>query len=226
MSEPWLIIFDVDGTLIDSQKTIVSAMQISFRSLGLSVPTEDEVLSIVGLSLPEAMVGISPHLDQREVEALVEAYRATFVKQREEGKGEASIPLYEGARECLLRLNEVPNYVLGTATGKARRGLDVVVAAHKLHGLFATLQTSDLHPSKPHPSMLQTASAETGIGPERGIMIGDTSFDMEMGKAAGFATVGVDWGYHSFERLSVNADIVVSHYGEIDSAIEELIKSR
>lgn len=226
MSEPWLIVFDVDGTLIDSQKTIVSAMQIAFRSVDLSAPSTEDVLSIVGLSLPEAMIGISPDLSQSEVDALVEAYRATFVKQREEGKGEASIPLYEGARECLLRLNEVPNYVLGTATGKARRGLDVVVEAHKLHGLFATLQTSDLHPSKPHPAMLQTASAETGIAPERGIMIGDTSFDMEMGKAAGFTTIGVNWGYHSTERLSAKADLVVSNFRELDSVIAELAKSQ
>ncbi len=223
MSEPRLIVFDVDGTLIDSQAVIIRAMAQAYEEVGLPAPTEAETLSIVGLSLPEAMRGISPQIDEPTVAALVEAYRSTFVKHRAAGSGEASVPLYDGARDCLLRLNTAPHNVLGTATGKARRGLDVVIDAHALHGIFATFQTADLHPSKPHPSMLEAACVETGIGPGRAVMIGDTSFDMEMGKAAGFATVGVAWGYHPLARLKAAADVVIDRFDQLDGAIDDLL---
>lgn len=223
MTAPKLIVFDVDGTLIDSKTSIISAMQAAFETVGLPVPSPERVLSIVGLSLPEAMRGIEPALSDAEVSRLTDAYRSGFVKQRERGAGEATAPLYDGAHDCLIRLSRIPHFVLGTATGKARRGLDVVIDTHDLHGLFTTLQTSDLHPSKPHPSMLLSASAETGIAPGQAVMVGDTSFDMEMGKAAGFATLGVAWGYHPVDELSVHADAVVSHFDEVDAAITSLL---
>ncbi len=223
MSEPRLIVFDVDGTLLDSQKVILRAMRDAFVATGLEPPSDGAVLSIVGLSLPEAMRGIDPKLDEGTIDRLVEAYRATFVSQRASGAGEDSVALYDGARDCLLRLNKQPENVLGTATGKARRGLEVVIDAHNLHGLFVTLQTADLHPSKPHPSMLAAACNETGINPARAIMIGDTSYDMEMGKAAGYSTIGVAWGYHALERLEPAADVVVQNFLEVDNAIQALV---
>ncbi len=223
MSKPRLIVFDVDGTLIDSQVVIIKAMKAAYREVGLPSPSDAQVLSIVGLSLPEAMRGISPEIDEDAVAALVDAYRAGFVKNRAQGQGEASVPLYEGARECLKRLNADPSSVLGAATGKARRGLDVVIEGHDLHGLFVTLQTADIHPSKPHPAMLEAACSETGIGSERAVMIGDTSYDMEMGKAAGFATIGVSWGYHDLDRLGACADLIVNEFSEIDAAIDTLL---
>ena len=201
MSDPRLIVFDVDGTLIDSQVVIIKAMAAAYRAVGLQEPSDAQTLSIVGLSLPEAMRGISPELDEDTVEALVEAYRATFLERRAKGEGEASVPLYPGARDCLMRLNENPSNVLGAATGKARRGLDVVIEAHGLEG----------------------AIAETGIASDQAVMIGDTSFDMEMGKAAGLATIGVAWGYHDLERLSVHADRIVSAFDQVDQAIVELL---
>lgn len=226
MSDPSLIVFDVDGTLIDSQVVIIAAMAQAYRKVGLAAPTDAQTLSIVGLSLPEAMRGISPDVDDVTVTALVEAYRSTFLERRANGQGEASVPLYKGARECLIRLNGAEDVVLGAATGKARRGLDVVIKAHRLEGLFVTLQTADIHPSKPHPAMLEAASAETGIPTGRGVMIGDTSYDMEMGKSAGFATIGVAWGYHDLDRLSVHADRIVETFAEVDGAIEDLLGAR
>lgn len=223
MCEPRLIVFDVDGTLIDSQKIILSSMKAAFEATGLRTPSDDAILSIVGLSLPEAMSGIDPELDDVTVLKLVEAYRANFVAKRAKGAGEGSVPLYAGAKECLTRLNADPLNVLGTATGKARRGLDVVIDVHGLQGLFVTLQTADRHPSKPHPSMLDAACAETGIPAERAVMIGDTSFDMEMGQAAGYATIGVAWGYHNLDRLAPNADLLVDRFQDIDAAIGSLL---
>jgi len=223
LSTPRLIVFDVDGTLIDSQLVIIKAMATAYRAVGLPVPSDAQTLSIVGLSLPEAMRGISPEIDEATVDALVKAYRETFVEQRKSGHGEAAVPLYQGARACLLRLKESPFHVLGAATGKARRGLDVVIETHNLGGLFTTLQTADLHPSKPHPSMLEAACAETGIDPEHAVMIGDTSFDMEMGKAAGFSTIGVAWGYHELDRLGVHADRTVHHFDEVGPTIDALL---
>lgn len=223
MSQPRLVVFDVDGTLIDSKKVIIKAMKQSYKDVGLVEPSEARVLSIVGLSLPEAMRGITPEIDEETVAALVEAYRAGFIKNRSQGQGEASVPLYPGARDCLKRLNNRPDTVLGAATGKARRGLDVAINAHDLHGLFATLQTADFHPSKPHPSMLEAASSETGIKAQQGVMIGDTSFDMEMGKSAGFSTIGVAWGYHDLDRLSAHADVIVEHFDQIDEAVDSLL---
>lgn len=224
MSDPRLIVFDVDGTLIDSQVVIIKSMAEAYRSVGLPVPSDAETLSIVGLSLPEAMRAISPEADNATVSALVDAYRATFLEHRANGGGEASVPLYDGARDCLNRLNEAPANILGAATGKARRGLDVVIEAHDLHGIFVTLQTADFHPSKPHPAMLEAACQETGVAPDRAVMIGDTSFDMEMGKAAGYSTIGVAWGYHDLERLAASADLIVHDFGQMDAAIDELLR--
>lgn len=220
---PRLIVFDVDGTLIDSQAVIIRSMADAYVEVGLAPPTDKETLSIVGLSLPEAMRVLSPSVDEQTVQALVDAYRGSFLSRRGRGGGEASVPLYAGARDCLLRLNAIERNILGTATGKARRGLNVVIEAHGLEGLFVTLQTADLHPSKPHPAMLEAACKETGIAPDCAVMIGDTSFDMEMGRAAGFSTIGVSWGYHPLDRLGAAADRVVDTFDALEGAIDELV---
>ena len=110
--------------------------------------------------------------------------------------------------------------LLGIATGKSRRGVDHLIVAHGFEGWFATIQTSDHHPSKPHPSMLLSALAETGLVAERAVMVGDTEFDMAMGKAAGFATIGVAWGYHPRARLAAaGADRVIEDFAELDAAL-------
>ncbi len=225
MSKPRLIIFDVDGTLIDSQSTIIAAMSEAYRAVGFPEPSAEATRSIIGLSLPEAMRVLSPEVNEQAVSDLVEAYRSTFVKRRSHGRGEASMPLYEGAFDCLQRLNSQERNVLGVATGKARRGLDVVIKAHSLDGLFVTMQTADIHPSKPNPAMLDAASKETGIDPHQSVMIGDTCFDMEMGKSAGFATIGVGWGYHDNDRLEAHADLIVENFSQVDAALDRLMDS-
>ncbi len=199
--EPWLLIFDMDGTLVDSQNVIFDTMNDAFLSEGLAPPTRDVALGLVGLSLPETMEILAPNTSAVTRQRLVDAYKGGFLARRKTGK---ESPLYAGARECLFSLNAVPEFVLGVATGKAMRGVNHTVEAHELHGLFTTVMTADTNPSKPHPAMVTACCDDTGIPPSRAIMIGDTSFDMQMGRAAGVATIGVTWGYHSADRLAAS----------------------
>lgn len=221
MTDPKLIIFDMDGTLVDSQHVIVEAMEGAFGRVGLEPPSRAETLSIVGLSLPQAMAALRPEAGAHIHADLVAAYKSGFLDQRARGE---IVPLYDGAKPCLVDLSRHPRAVLGVATGKAHRGVDHTVESHDLHGMFTNIQTADTNPSKPDPSMVLSACAQTGIAAEHAVMIGDTSFDMEMGRAAGVATIAVTWGYHSAERLADCApDRMVADFAGLRGALAELI---
>lgn len=221
MSGARLVVFDMDGTLIDSQQAILAAMRHAFESCGHTAPQDADALSIVGLSLYEAMAHLRPDLDGPGLAALVEAYRNAFVLQRAQAGGEAAAPLYPGARAALDRLAGTPSILLGVATGKARRGLDHALHHHDLGGYFTTLQCADNHPSKPHPSMLHSAAGECGV--TRGVMVGDTEFDIVMGRNAGFATIGVLWGYHDRARLeAAQPDILIDGFAALDAALHSI----
>jgi phosphoglycolate phosphatase len=206
-----LVVFDVDGTLVDSQAHIVGAMQHAFSTCGLTCPPSAEILGIVGLSLPQAMARLAPEGDNA---ALVEAYKSSFNKV----STLAPSPLYPGARAALEGLASREEVLLGVATGKSRRGLRHMLAAHDLAGFFVTTQVADDHPSKPHPAMLMAAMREAGTDPQDTVIIGDTSFDMEMGRAAGVHCIGVSWGYHPVSALS-NAGMVIDSFGALAGAI-------
>jgi len=193
-----LAVFDVDGTLVDSQNHINAAMQLAYGALGLVCPPLEQVRGIIGLSLPQAMRQLSPDLTGAQYEALVEAYKASFKTNREAGE---CAPLYDGITDMLDELAHDDHLLLGLATGKSRRGLDAVIGGYGLASQFVTSQVADNHPSKPHPSMLLAALSETGVEPSNAVMIGDTTFDMEMGKAAGMHCIGVSWGYHTVKHL-------------------------
>lgn len=226
MSPLRLVIFDVDGTLVDSQGHIHAAMSHAYGALGLSAPEHPAVLRIVGLSLPEAMARLSPELDADTRMRLVEAYKDSFSTLRSRGGAQELSPLYPGAREVVETLLARDDLLVGLATGKSRRGLDHVLAAHGLTGAFATEQVADHHPSKPHPSMVLTALAETGVAPCDAVMIGDTSFDMEMGRAAGVRCLGVGWGYHPAEQLTrAGAATVLERYENMLAAIDDVWES-
>ncbi len=214
-----LVVFDVDGTLIDSQNHIVTAMEHAFGAAGAVLPSRQAVLSIVGLSLPVAVERLVPHLSGEDRAGIVEAYKQSFGRLR----GETHSPLFPGAVEALEVLRARPGVLLGVATGKSRRGLGHVLAAHGLDGRFATTQVADDHPSKPHPSMLLQALAETGTEAAGAVMIGDTTFDIEMGRAAGMATVGVAWGYHpAGELAAAGADRVIGSFADLVPALDGL----
>jgi phosphoglycolate phosphatase len=222
---PRLIVFDVDGTLVDSQHLILAAMEHAFASTGHPMPAREAVLGIVGLSLDEAMARLADGLPDGTALHLSAHYRERSVAQRLAADGLA--PLYPGALAALERLAARPATLIGMATGKARRGLDHLVAAHGLDRFLATAQTADDHPSKPHPSMLLAALAETGVAPQRAVMVGDTEFDIAMGRAAGMATIGVSWGYHPRGRLeAAGAEAIIDGFEALDAALERLAGGR
>ena len=217
MSRPrTLVLFDVDGTLIDSQSHILGAMDFALKTRGLVLPPASEILANVGLSLPEAFAQLCPETDAQERLLLVEAYKGSFARLR----SASTSPLYPGALACLDRLKHMDDIVLGIATGKSRRGLRHVLSNPDLAGRFATTQVADDHASKPHPSMALQAMTESGA--VRGVMIGDTTFDMQMGRAAGLKTIGVCWGYHAEQALRAQADRMVTDYARLVPEVQNL----
>ncbi|HEY0027143.1 MAG TPA: HAD-IA family hydrolase [Allosphingosinicella sp.] len=208
-----LALFDCDGTLVDSQATICTAMEESFTAAGLPPPSREQTRRIVGLSLVEAMRAILPGADHALHHSLAEGYKSAFQNMR--ARGQVAEPLYHGIPELLDTL-DADGWLLGVATGKSDRGLGLCLACHGLDRRFVTLQTADRHPSKPHPSMIHAALADAGAEPHLSMMIGDTSYDMRMAKAAGVTAIGVAWGYHDPEELiAAGADFVAHHPREV-----------
>lgn len=214
-----LIIFDVDGTLVDSQADILASMAAGFAAGGVPVPERAAILSIVGMSLEKAIPALVPNASDATHAVIVEGYKSAYQRLRAE-KGAASSPFYPGVRETLEHLFNVPEYLVGVATGKSRRGLTALLDSHGLTGRFVTEQVADFHPSKPHPAMIHAALAETGVDPENAVMVGDTTFDMDMARAAGVGTIGVSWGYHSPDRL--DADVTLTQMTELPAALKTI----
>ncbi|MEC7792272.1 MAG: HAD-IA family hydrolase [Pseudomonadota bacterium] len=212
-----LVIFDVDGTLVDSQGDIVASMTAAFDGVGLAVPDRDAILGIVGLSLDHAMLRLSPDTPDGLRAEMVEGYKRAYQALRIKS-GAASSPLYPGIREVVEALSAEDETLLAIATGKSRRGLVALLDNHGWSRVFQSTQVADDHPSKPHPSMVLTALAETGMQPDSAVMIGDTTYDMEMAGAAGVGFIGVDWGYHPASLLT-GAREIVSQAQDLPAAI-------
>ncbi len=193
-----LALFDCDGTLVDGQAGVVNAMEAAFAEVGLPAPDRHQVRRVVGLSLPQAIRLLAPVASETQRSAADAAYREAFRAAREAGS--LVEPLYDGIADLVGELGR-EGWLLGVATGKSQRGLDHCLAMHGLSAHFVTLQTADHHPSKPHPSMIDTALAETGADRAACVMIGDTQYDMAMAVNAGVRAIGVDWGYHSADEL-------------------------
>lgn len=203
-----LAVFDCDGTMVDGQASICDAMEAAFAETGLPSPDRNAVRRAVGLSLVQAARRLVPEADDTICLAITDAYKRAFRKAREDGK--LSQPLYAGIPELLGELRD-RGWQLGVATGMSDRGLTHCLASHGLDGHFVTLQTADHHPSKPHPAMLEAALFEAAVQPAEAVMIGDTTFDMEMACASGVRAVGVEWGYHGpGELIAAGADYVAA----------------
>jgi phosphoglycolate phosphatase len=220
-----LILFDVDGTLVDSQAHIVASMTRAFQGVGAEAPSRAATLSIVGLSLPIAVAELAPDMTAQDQAAIVEGYKQAYMQIRAEQGSAQSSPFYPHARMVLDQLAAVDHYLLGIATGKSRRGLDALLAGHGLERMFLTQQVADHHPSKPHPAMIEAALGEMGLTADNAVMIGDTVFDMEMARAAGARAIAVDWGYHDVARLAPLADQVVSDFRDLPAAIHKIWES-
>ncbi|MDR3439246.1 HAD-IA family hydrolase [Telmatospirillum sp.] len=218
-----LAIFDVDGTLIDSQHNIIAAMTQAFVANGLATPDSGAVRRIIGLSLVEAAATLLPNQDPSLHQAIAQSYRDAFFTLR--SRPDHTEPLFPGVADALNRL-EADGWILGIATGKSRRGLEAMIERHGLHGRFVTHQTADGNPGKPHPGMVLRAMQEAGAEPGRSVMIGDTTFDMLMGRAAGAFAAGVAWGYHPVDELRrAGAQIVVDDWKALPAGISSLLES-
>jgi len=215
-----LAIFDCDGTLVDSQGNICDAMEAAFTASGLPIPAREATRRVVGLSLVEAMRMLHPEGDGALHETLTENYRNAFFAIR--SKGSVHEPLFDGITGAIDALDET-GWLLGVATGKSDRGLSAVLDSHGLTARFVTLHTADRHPSKPNPSMIDACMADAGASRESSVMIGDTTFDMAMARAANVVAVGVAWGYHDTHELeAAGADVVVDSPHDLAAIIEEL----
>lgn len=203
-----LAVFDCDGTLVDGQGAICAAMESAFGLAGLPLPPRAEVRRVVGLSLPHAVTRLVPDASADTVRHVVSAYKDAFRAAR--ASGELAEPLFDGIAPLLDALRAA-GWTLGVATGKSDRGLVHCLASHGLSDHFATLQTADRHPSKPHPAMLEAALAETLADAATAVMIGDTAFDMAMAAEIGVTAIGVAWGYHDVPELIAAGAAFVAH---------------
>ena len=198
MDCPRLAVFDVDGTLVDSQANIVTAMTEAWAKAGLGVPAAAAVRRVIGLSLVEACAVLLPRESAATHRGVAEAFKESFRTLRLSPA--SAEPLFPGAAAALDQL-ERQGWLLGLATGKSRRGVESMIEEHGLERRFVTIQTADDNPGKPHPAMLLRAAAEVGADPARLVMIGDTVYDITMAGSAGTAAVGVSWGYHPADDL-------------------------
>lgn len=208
-----LVMFDCDGTLVDSQHVIIECMRMAFQSRGLTPPMPNAVKHIVGLALEEAIHRLYPEGEQLDITDLVDAYKECFAELR--SKPNLNEPLFEHVVETLIYL-EKQEYILGIATGKSRRGLLATLETHDLRKYFTILQTTDDAPGKPNPGMLEQAMAETGADRSETVFIGDTVFDIEMALNAGTGAFGVSWGYHETDALhAAGAHLVMDKMYEL-----------
>lgn len=213
-----LAIFDCDGTLVDSQANICMAMENAFEEAGLAAPARLAIRRVVGLSLVESMRILMPDAVDAVHQNMAERYRTSFMTLRNNGLVDE--PLYDGMAALLSGMDE-GGWLLGVATGKSDRGLARCLDHHAIRGLFISLQTADRHPSKPHPSMVYQALADAGVEAAKAVVIGDTVYDIHMGRAAGTRTVGVNWGYHLVDELrEAGADFIAESMDELKQYLE------
>ena len=212
-----LAVFDCDGTLVDSQRRIIAAVEAAWHSVGRAAPDHDAIRGIVGLALPEALSRLAPEVDRDELLQMIDGFRQTF--HRISSDPAYDEPLYPGVVEAIAEL-EAAGVLLGVATGKGQRGLRKTLERHGLLDRFIVLKTADDGPSKPHPQILKDAMAEAGAGSETTVMIGDTAFDMAMARSAQAHALGVAWGYHSRQDLfDHGADAVLETYADTPVAV-------
>ncbi len=213
-----LAIFDCDGTLVDSQANICMAMEHTFEGAGLTPPRRHDIRRVVGLSLVESMRVLLPDAEDKCHQDMAEHYRTAFLTLRNNGLVDE--PLYDGMASLLSEMDAC-GWLLGVATGKSDRGLMRCLDHHAITGLFVTLQTADRHPSKPHPSMVCQALADACTDARNAVVIGDTVYDIHMGRAAGTRTVGVNWGYHSVDDLrEAGADYIAESMDDLKVYLE------
>jgi phosphoglycolate phosphatase len=199
-----LIAFDWDGTLYDSTALIVRCIQLACRDLNLTVPSDADAAYVIGLGLHDALRHAVPGLAPERYPELGLRYREHYWAHKDD------LVLFPGTLAMLQALKE-RQHLLAVATGKNRRGLDDALAQAELHGVFDATRTADETAGKPHPLMLQQLMAELGVSPERTLMIGDTTHDLQMARNAGTPSVAVSFGAHEPEAFAEFGPLAVVH---------------
>lgn len=205
-----LVIFDWDGTLMDSIARIVSSMQAAALDVGWGALDAAAVRNIVGLGLPEAIAELCPGIAAGQAEALKERYAWYFVTGNGVAGSEADMSWYPGVERGLAQLAATPGMRLAVATGKSRKGLNRAFREHSIEPLFAASRTADETRSKPNPQMLEELLVELEVPVERAVMVGDTEYDMAMAAAVGMDGIAVSYGVHSRERLQACRPVVMA----------------
>ena len=217
-----LVIFDFDGTLVDSRKLITESNRLVFAQFGFSPPSEDESFALVGMSLELVLLQLAG--PDAPVEKMVAAYRQVLPLLRADA-AYAEAP-FDGAAELLAALAERNDVRLGIATSHVSQTMAPALQRFGWQKYFCTVQTADKAPSKPHPAMILQALREAGVKADDAIMVGDTSFDMEMACAAEIRGVAVSWGYHRPDRLrDAGASRVVNDMTDLRDCLLEEISS-
>ena len=224
-SVPPLVVWDVDGTLVDSRRSITTAMDTAFTAHGLPAPGYERTRKIVGLSLEVACEQLAPaDASPALVDKIVESYKAAFVAQREE-QGFTE-PLFEGALETLEQLSAA-GWLQAVATGKARRGLMKVFERHPIGEHFFSVHTACEGHGKPHPRMVLEAMAAAGAEPAQTVVVGDTSHDVLMARNAGARAFGVAWGFHEpGEILAAGAHELHEDFASLGAGLERFAAAR
>jgi phosphoglycolate phosphatase len=211
-----LVLFDLDGTLVDGQHSVTATFEAIFPKFGYPAPSKALVRSIIGRSLPQAIADmLGPDAPAAEMK---EAYKVHFHEMRAiTGYTET---LYDDVDAVIRRLAARQDLVLGTATGKALRGINWMIDAQQWHGFFKTLQAADTAASKPSPEMVFNACRETGIAAKDTIVFGDSIFDMQMAVTAGATAIGVSWGYGEPDTLlKAGARIIIDSFADVETTI-------
>ena len=199
-----LIAFDWDGTLFDSTQIIVRSIQLAVADVGGTVPSNEAASYVIGLGLMQALAHAAPDVPEARYPELGQRYRHHYALHQND------ITLFEGVLQLLLDLKE-RGHLLAVATGKSRRGLDEALQAVELKGCFDSSRTADETAGKPHPRMLHELMSEFGVKPERTLMIGDTTHDLQMALNAGCASAGVSYGAHEPSAFEPLKPRVVAH---------------
>jgi phosphoglycolate phosphatase len=199
-----LIAFDWDGTLFDSTKIIVRCIQEATVDVGGARPTDEAAAYVIGLGLAEALARAAPDVPPDQYPALGARYRHHYLRHQND------IALFDGVLELLAALKS-RQHLLAVATGKSRRGLDEALRSVELEGLFDSSRTADETAGKPHPRMLHELMAELGTAPERTLMIGDTTHDLQMAVNAGCPSVAVSYGAHGHASFGALQPLHIAH---------------
>ena len=213
-----LVLFDFDGTLLDSQNALISGLTQTAQHFDIPLPDRQTLLSGVGLPPLESIKYVFPDITDTQAQDFRDHFLDIFITNKEKN---GVSPLYEGVMETLEILAQKDHVLVGVVTSMMRHGLDVCLKHHDIAKYFMTLQTPDTGFTKPNPEPILHAMKEAGVEAENTVMIGDTEFDIQTGHNAGTHSIGVTWGYHSQERLKkANAGTIVNTFEQLQQQLE------